>query len=180
MAAQAVSGSSAGRNDIPTAKVLGRRMPTRSPHMRKKHSGIGTSSPAPSPLNPSASTPPRCERRTSAVSARSITSRLARFPRRATNPTPHASKSTGSEGGRLPIISLLPAARGACTIQSFDTRHEIFAGSRFWFRETRAPVAVFLLGAVRVGPRGERKNLLLAFVFSGRAGGIPYNAELFS
>ena len=86
--------SPGGRKAIPKAKDSGRSIPISLAHFRKKSWGIGVRSPAPSPLRPSASNPPRCERRASAASARSTTSREDAPPSWAMNPTPHASWST--------------------------------------------------------------------------------------
>jgi len=93
IAAQASVSFSGGRNAIPRPKASGKSMPASSARPRMNFSGMEVRRPAPSPLAPSASTPPRCESLTSASSARSTTSREPQLPSWTTNPTPQASWS---------------------------------------------------------------------------------------
>ena len=78
---------------MPSPKTAGSLMPDLRACLRINLSGMRVSRPAPSPLLPSASTPPRCASRIKASSARSTISREAAPPIWATRPTPQASWS---------------------------------------------------------------------------------------
>ena len=93
IASCAAVSSPAGKKTMPRPNSSGRQTPASSAAARMNRSGIAISRPAPSPLRPSASTPPRCARRSSAVSARPTISCDGAAPSRVTKPTPQASWS---------------------------------------------------------------------------------------
>src|SRR5277367_3039690 len=104
MAERACNENGAARNAKPKPKASGSCTPSSSARARKNSFGSEVSRPAPSPLAPSASTPPRCVSRSRAVSAKSTMSCAGGAPRRATNPVPHASWSGWPQLGCRDIL----------------------------------------------------------------------------
>src|SRR5882724_8074454 len=106
-------------------------------------SGIEISRPAPSPLRPSASTPPRCARRFKASRARSTISCKAVPPSWVTKPTPQASWSIGMRW--FSIYHVYRSNRQESTIENFDDRDGFF-GERVASSERNDKVLVFFAG----------------------------------
>src|SRR5579864_7425092 len=128
--ARACARTSRGRSAIatPSSACRGGRTPSRYRSGTSSRYGIWVSTPAPSPVFPSAETAPRWVRRATASSASSITAWL-RPAVVATNPVPQASCSNRgsrrSATGRLPTRNPLP--------------HPVLPGPREYKKPERGP-----------------------------------------
>ncbi|MNV47728.1 hypothetical protein D3C71_1396050 [compost metagenome] len=86
--------ASCGRNTTPAAKLGPMRMPASSASWRRNTVGLRSSRPQPSPVSPSAATPPRWVMRDSAAMAVSTNRRDGWSSSCATMPKPQASRSS--------------------------------------------------------------------------------------